>query len=183
MNADIIADFQDHLAAVGIHLIDPIAPTAGHFRRARLVGEKSRPGSFSYKLFMDHPAGATYSAWKLNIAGNWTQRSGNTLTSDELARARRENEENRQRREVEMVRVKAAAAEEARRIWDAGKPAPANHPYLTRKRVKRSADWTGRPVDRPRLWPGRCDPHGSVPQRHQQDVSDEWFCEGKLRIH
>src|SRR5687768_5041494 len=96
MSAGIVADFTAHLAAAGIQPIDPLIAD-GKLRRARLSGEKKKPGNLSYKLHPDSPASGYYNAWKSGISGNWTQRTDRALSPDELARLRQEAEENRRR--------------------------------------------------------------------------------------
>jgi putative DNA primase/helicase len=136
MTGDVVADFTAHLAGQGIHPIDPIIPDSKKLLRARLAGDKKKPGNFSYKLSTDAPASAYYNAWSLGISGTWTRKVERKLSADELARQRREAEENRRRRDAEMIRERATAAKKAERVQKAAKPATQDHPYLILKQTK-----------------------------------------------
>src|SRR3954452_312015 len=109
----VIADFLEALGALGIHPIDPIIPDSDKILQVRIVGDKRKPGSLSYRLHTDAPASGYYNAWKVGVSGTWTQRSDSRLSPDDLSRMRREAEETSRRREAATARVKAAATVEA----------------------------------------------------------------------
>ncbi len=57
-------------------------------------------------------------------------------TPEELAERRRIAAERAAKEEADLARERAEAAKKAAAIWEAAKPAPADHPYLTRKGIK-----------------------------------------------
>lgn len=81
------------------------------------------------------PAGS-FGCWRSGIESGWQADIGRDLTDAEIAAQRKHLEEARRVRERERAEQYAAAAEACRAIWASAPPAPADHPYLVRKRIQ-----------------------------------------------
>jgi hypothetical protein len=73
-------------------------------------------------------AAACYEPWRADI--------GRKLTPQEIAEHWARVEAIQRKREAEDAKRKAQARRKAAEMWNAAEPAPADHPYLTRKGIK-----------------------------------------------
>jgi phage/plasmid primase-like uncharacterized protein len=99
------------------------------------TGEK-RDKSGWYVAFGDGiPAGA-FGDWRTGVHQTWVAHLERELTPEEIALHRQRMAEIQAIREAEIQAQRAAAVSAIQSIWEAAQPAPPDHPYLTRKRVK-----------------------------------------------
>jgi putative DNA primase/helicase len=133
---DIANQFRDAIQATGLVAPDEIKAD-GMLHRFASSNKRDDDAGW-YSLHGDGiPAGA-FGDWRTGIHETWRADIGRKLTSAEEASYRAKVEAMRRDREAEKARVQAEAANKARVIWEAAKPAPADHPYLVRKGCKPS---------------------------------------------
>lgn len=130
--ADVEAAFTEAMAAVGL------CPKGGARADGRMhrfpIGNGYNKNGF-YVLHADGavPAGM-YGDWKSGLKETW-KFNGGTLSDFDRAELVRKVEADRKRREREQTKRHKDAADSAAILWNSYKPAPAEHPYLTRKGV------------------------------------------------
>lgn len=117
-------------------------PPDGRFHLANLSDDPRGRGDGRIKVFLDQQGGIVCN-WKTGeqraffVNGN----NGEPLSDKERERIKAEQ----QRREREQKARHNRAARRAVSIWQAAKPAPADHPYLVKKAIKpyaaRVASW------------------------------------------
>lgn len=124
-------------------------PQDGLFHAVNLIDDHRGKGDGRIKIFPDGQGGIVCN-WKSGKQRTFFINGGNSsvsMTDEERARIKAEQE--KRKRETKAKQNKAASKAQA--IWKAAKPAPANHPYLTKKQVNpygvRVADWEKRVLD------------------------------------
>jgi putative DNA primase/helicase len=130
-----IEDFKSALDAAGLSTKDRIA-SDGRLHRVHIEGDK--PGSRNgwYLLYGDGlPAGA-FGSWKTGFKGSWCAKADRQMTPAERSEFARRMEEARAAREAEERVRREQAQHKAMMIFSQAPPAPDNHPYLMRKRIK-----------------------------------------------
>lgn len=80
------------------------------------------------------PAGA-FGDWRTGLRENFSPKPEREMTASERAAYTKRLNSIKRQREIEERRRQAEAAAKARRIWEAAKPAPEDHPYFRRKQV------------------------------------------------
>jgi phage/plasmid primase-like uncharacterized protein/predicted transcriptional regulator len=117
----------------GKHLI-----TDGEWQRCDATNKPNGKNDGSYKLCLDGPV-----PW--GLFRNWTDGKGVDYWRGAPSRALTEAERQELERRMEQVRIEdekraaeraAKARDEAHTRWHLAKEAPANHPYLKRKKIK-----------------------------------------------
>lgn len=105
----------------------------GAIHRFRVPGDK--PGTLNgwYVLFLDGIASGCFGSWKAGGSQTWSSRRPADFRESEMLRQR--IEQARRQREAEQHQRQLDAAVRAGRAWESSGPAPADHPYLARKRV------------------------------------------------
>lgn len=130
-HSNAISAFRDAMADAGMVVTgDIIADGALH--RCHVEGDKRGTKNGAYVLHTDGVA----SGWFSNFRGvnqTWSLSGQREPVTPEL---RQKIEEAKRQREEERARCHQVAATSASSIWRNSKPAPADHPYLTRKRIK-----------------------------------------------
>lgn len=116
-------------------LSPPLAIEPGKIHRFPGAGKGTGNTAGWCKLFPDG-AGGVFGDWSADWQDTWQAQRETPLTARELAERRRQIAEARREAEKQRREVQAAAAAEARRIWDAAAEAPADHPYLSAKRIQ-----------------------------------------------
>lgn len=124
-------------------------PQDGQFHAANLTDDHKGRGDGRIKIFPDGQGGIV-SNWKSGEQRSFFINGGNSGASmSDEERARIKAEQEKRKRETKAKQNKAASKAQA--IWAAAKPAPVDHPYLTKKQVKpygvRIADWEKRVFD------------------------------------
>ena len=126
--------FRDAIRAAGLNPPDEIHDD-GRLHRFAPNGRK-RDDAAWYVLHADGiPAGA-FGDWRTGQSETWRADVGRTLTPAEEAAHRDRVAAMRREREAEETRRHGEAATIAAATWQAAQPAPADHPYLTRKGIK-----------------------------------------------
>ncbi len=133
---DVTEQFRDAIKSAGLIPPDMIE-SDGRLHRFGSIGKRGDNAGW-YALHGDGVPAGSFGDWRTGIHETWRADIGRKLTSAEEAAHRARIETIRQEREAEKARVQAEAANKARAIWDAAKPAPADHPYLVRKGIKPS---------------------------------------------
>lgn len=130
---DFIESFRGAMTAAGLNYVGEIVPD-GKLQRIRVNGDRNPNGWYS--LHGDGlPAGA-FGDHKRGISERWCFKSHETLTPEERAERDRKWRQQQAERDAEQRRRHDQARVEAQKILDAARPAPDNHPYLLRKRVR-----------------------------------------------
>ena len=128
---------QQFAAALAAHGLQPpeIIPD-GKLRR--FDGPEDRKGKKNawYVLHADEPAAGAFGCWKSNLSETWCAYAERDLSS-----AEREARRQHIARAIEQAKAeRERAAEDARlkcvELWSKGAPVAADHPYVTRKRIK-----------------------------------------------
>ncbi len=96
-----------------------------------------RPGDDAgwYCLHLDGVAAGAFGCWRTGLSRSWRTNLGRHLSPSEEDAHQARVEAMRQQRETEDTKRRAAARETAAAIWDAAKPALADHPYLLAKSI------------------------------------------------
>ena len=89
-----------------------------------------------YIYFPDEPPAGVFGCWRKNVKQIWSGKADSTLTAAERDRHRTRLDEARRQREQDEQLRHGEAAKLAQALWDGAKPAPATHPYLTRKSIQ-----------------------------------------------
>ena len=109
--------------------------TDGRLHRFSSNGQRGDDAGF-YVLYGDGiPAGA-FGCWRAGTSQTWRADIGRPLTPAEEKAHRERLAALRQAREAEEARRHEEAAVRAAKIWSKAKPAPPDHPYLTKKGVR-----------------------------------------------
>ncbi len=132
--AKAIDEFRQAIEAAG--LTPPPEITAdGHLHRFPSNGNPDDDAGW-YVAYLDGiPAGA-FGDWRVGINEKWCAKSVQSLTKDERARFQERIITAQQQRADEDQWRHQEAAQRAQAIWDQAQPAPADHPYLVRKKIK-----------------------------------------------
>lgn len=109
-------------------------PADGGWHYTDVEGDRQGRGAGRIKLFADGQGGHVAN-WK-GEALTFFVDDGRKLTPDEKAERDRKRAETIRQCQEEEAAKRAAAAVKAERTWKAATPARADHPYLTRKKVK-----------------------------------------------
>jgi putative DNA primase/helicase len=138
--ADSIEHFKNAMLDAGINPTEPIEAD-GHLHRCHLEGhaKDSRNGAYVLHLNGKRPAG-WFQDFKSGVSAYWALPiSGNDDTKPDKqtqAELRRQIEYARQVRAKEQAEQHHKAANKALWIWQKAEPAPADYPYLAKKRIK-----------------------------------------------
>lgn len=129
-----LSQFRDAIQSAGV--IPPETIEAdGTLRRFASNGKRGDDAGW-YLLHGDGIPAGCFGDWRTGFTQNWRADIGRTLTAAEETAHRAKVETMRRVRESEEARRKAEAAKKAAVIWSAAQPAPDDHSYLTRKRIK-----------------------------------------------
>ena len=132
VETDITEGFRDAMAEAGLIHRDPIHAD-GKLHRFRVEGDRRGTRNGWYVLHGDGvPAGA-FDSWK-GITGTWRARS--RMSRQDSAVMRDRMKAAIRAASLERERSGHDAAERARRLWEAAKPADPQHGYLRSKRVQ-----------------------------------------------
>ncbi len=126
--------FRDAIRSAGLEPPDAIEAD-GKLRRFASNGKRGDDAGW-YVLHGDGIPAGCFGDWRTGVSESWRADSSRTLTPAEDAAHRAKVEAMRREREAEESRRKDEAANKAAAIWKAAQPAPDDHPYLIRKRVK-----------------------------------------------
>lgn len=126
-------EFIDTMRRHGLTPPDYIQP--GQMCRFPGVNKKHGNTAAWAKLFPDG-RGGVYGDWSTGLGGTWTDggrwpsgRAGRAIFKRQAVIARREEAAEREAKHAE-------ASARAQSVWDSADPAPADHPYLVRKRIQ-----------------------------------------------
>lgn len=130
---EVLSKFRDEICASGLE--PPIAITPGQFHR--FPGrDKSAGNTAAWCMLFDDGLGGCFGDWSTGLAETWLVDREKPLSVvertrhlEQLAKAKRQANANKLARQAE-------AAIEAESIWHEAAEAPANHPYLRKKRIR-----------------------------------------------
>lgn len=97
-------------------------------------GDRKNPDGW-YVFHLDGIPAGSFGDWKAGESFTWCAKKQADMTQDEQAIFQRHIEGQKQRRDAEQRKIHEEAQKKAQQIWDAAKPATADHPYLMRKQV------------------------------------------------
>jgi putative DNA primase/helicase len=158
----IIADFRDALRAADLATDEAIIADG---KSHRYHVDDDRPGSKNgvYCLHLDGTPAGWFGTHKGGwLTQTWCAKSENELTAADREAHRKHVQAAQAARDKEAKRRRDDAARKARALWAKAKPAPAEHPYLTRKGVAahdlRLATWKKWTLDEAGQWHERSSP-------------------------
>mgnify|MGYP001226973877 CR=1 FL=1 len=129
-----IEQFREAIRAAGLTPPDEIE-VDGKLRRFASNGKKSDDAGW-YLLHGDGIPAGSFGDWRTGFSQTWRADIGRALTPAEEAEHRAKVETMRRERNATIARDRAEAASKAGVIWNAAKPAPADHAYLQAKGIK-----------------------------------------------
>jgi len=106
----------------------------GRIHRFNTGGKKDKSGW--YVAFADKIPAGRFGDWRNDITIPWTADIGRELTYEENEARKRHVEQAKVLRDRELEKLHDTVALAAKRIWDSGTPATAEHPYLRMKGVQ-----------------------------------------------
>ena len=127
--------FRDAIQSAGLIPPDVIEP--GKFHKFPGEGKDGRNTAAWCKLFPDG-MGGIYGDYSTGLSDDWQAARDKPFSATERETFKRQVAEARKQAEADLKERQAEAAGKALSIWNAAKPAPADHPYLTRKAIKAS---------------------------------------------
>jgi len=137
---DAIGQFKTAMIEAGITPPDCIIGD-GQLHRFKIDGKLNG----AYVLHLDGRESGYFQDFKQGIKERW-KRSGNFTPLSEFQRQEfaKKKALDEAQRQTEEAAKHAEAAKKAVYIWNNAKPAPANHPYLVKKRIKPQGARLGR---------------------------------------
>ena len=132
MTRNALDEFRDAIHRAGLSPPDVIEPDRFH----RFPGYGKRNGNTAgwCKLFADQ-RGGIFGDFSTGLIESWQAERSRPWTHAERQAFREQVERARGEAEAARREEHVKAAERAAAIWNAAKPAPADHPYLARKGV------------------------------------------------
>ena len=136
LNSITAATLHDALsrACAEVGIVDRDIPVDGRWHPTDINGDPRGRGDGRIKLFADGEGGIVCN-WKGETLPFFVDDSRKLTKTERRDRSRKRAESIRQAQEEE-ARRHAEAARKAAAIWKAAQPAPADHPYLIRKRIQ-----------------------------------------------
>lgn len=131
---DAIEQFRDAIQSAGLIPPDVIEPD-GKLHRFASNGKRGDDAGW-YALHDDGIPAGSFGDWRNGFSQTWRQDIGRTLTLAEETAHRATVEAMKRERDAAKAREQAETASKAAAIWKTAKPAPEDHPYLTRKGIK-----------------------------------------------
>ena len=129
-----IEQFRTALQVAGLEPPDFIKPD-GKLHRFATNGKQGDDAGW-YVLHIDGiPAGA-FGDWRTGIRKTWRADIGRKLSQQEKAAHRARMKEISRKHEAERTRRQVKAREQAVAIWQKARPAPDDHDYLQKKKIK-----------------------------------------------
>jgi putative DNA primase/helicase len=126
-------DFRRAISAAGLTPPEVIEAD-GELYRFSSDGRRGDDAGW-YVLHGDGIPAGEFGCWRAGIRQTWRADIGRELTEDERQAQRERIEAAHRQREAAEAQRHADGARRARKIWEAGQPAPADHPYLTARGV------------------------------------------------
>jgi phage/plasmid primase-like uncharacterized protein len=135
-SADVRLAFTEALAARSLEASELIAD--GEWHRCDATNVRNGRNDGAYKLIMDgaRPWGLLRNWTDGQTVSFWHGEPTRPLTEAEQRELERRMEEQRADYERVAIEKAAEARDKARTMWAAAQPAPDDHPYLERKRIK-----------------------------------------------
>ncbi len=134
-SGDALEQFKNAMLDAGIHPPSCIIGD-GLLHRFHVIGDNKGSLNGVYVLHMDGRASGYFQDFKQGIKQTWKQSGKFMPLSDfqkqEFAKKKALDEI---KRDAEQAATHKLAANKALSIWTNAKPAPANHPYLVKKRI------------------------------------------------
>ena len=120
------------MAAAGLQMARPNIVADGNIHRERAEGDKAGSSNLWYVSHGDYGA---FGSWRTGQSETWTRSTFKAATPAERKALAARMAEIKAVRDAEQAAVRAAARVRAAKLWDRGRPASNDHPYLTKKRV------------------------------------------------
>ena len=141
--------FKQSLLQSGISPPDEIIPD-GNIHRFAVAGDKWGAKSGWYVLYDDEvPAGA-YGDWRQDINETWCSKETTRMTEAERAEHAERIAWARRQSEAERKRLQEECGRKSLELWERGRPASKEHPYVARKGI---TPYGARQVDKRLLMP------------------------------
>lgn len=134
MTINPIEQFRDAIQSAGL-TPPPVIEADGKLHRFASNGKHGDDAGW-YSLHGDGIPAGSFGDWRNGFSQTWRADIGRGLTPAEDAAHRAKVEAMRRDRDAAISRERAEAAARAVQIWNAAKPAPADHAYLKTKGIK-----------------------------------------------
>lgn len=133
MHEEAIAAFREVIQASGLEPPDVIGLDKVH----RFPGIGKRNGNTAgWCILLADGLGGCFGDWSSDCSEHWQARRDRPFTLKERAAFERRIVKAKAQVKAERDVAQSKAAHKAAVIWSAASPAPDNHPYLARKRIK-----------------------------------------------
>ena len=128
-----IEQFRTAIDGAGLHPPEVVEPD-GKLHRFSSSGRRN--DNAGWYVYHDDgiPAGA-FGDWRSGLSETWRASNDRTLPPGEERLFRAREEATRRARDAEIALRRAEAGKKATAIWQAARPAPADHPYLRMKNI------------------------------------------------
>lgn len=127
------AFFREALFAAGLQPPGVIEPGLMH----RFPGKGKSPNNRAgWCVLFDDGQGGCFGDWSSGLSEVWQARRDRQISHAERNDFRQQVQKAREQAEINKRAQQAEAAQRAKSLWDAATPAPTNHPYLIKKRVR-----------------------------------------------
>lgn len=110
-------------------------PSDGRWHDADIDGDAHGKGDARIKLFLDGRGGHVQN-WKTGEFKTFFTDDNRVLTNEERIERDRQRHESQAKAQEELAKGRNRAALKAKKLWKAGTPTTADHPYLVRKSVQ-----------------------------------------------
>jgi phage/plasmid primase-like uncharacterized protein len=133
-----VDDFAAAMVEAGLRCNTSIIPD-GAIHRFRAPDDKTGHQDGWYALYLnDGSAAGVFGNWRTGEKILWNEkyRAPKGATAEQKAEQKRQADEAKRKRDLEIERLQNAAAVRAHKLWSRLKPASPDHPYLTAKRIK-----------------------------------------------
>lgn len=132
--SDPIEQFRAAIAGAGLEPPEHIEAD-GKIHRFPTSGKRGDEAGW-YSLHLDGIPAGSFGCWRSGLQSSWCAKSDHQMTPAERDAQRQRMKAIQQQRDAEQGQRQQQAAESASALWTNADPAPADHPYLTRKGIK-----------------------------------------------
>lgn len=129
--SDPIEQFRAAIAGAGLEPPDHIEAD-GKIHRFATSGKRGDEAGW-YSLHLDGIPAGSFGCWRSGLQSTWCAKSDQQMTPAERDAQRQRMKAIQQQRDAEQAQRQQQAADSAAALWANADPAPADHPYLTRK--------------------------------------------------
>ena len=123
------------MVAAGLSLVNSNIEADGIIHRGRAESDKAGSSNAWYVLHLGDPPYGAFGNWRTGQSETWTPASFRAATPAERQALAVRMAEIKAARDAEQAAIRAASRVRAAKLWNRGRPACNDHPYLIKKRV------------------------------------------------